>query len=268
MNRVISSTSNPKIKWVKSLQKNSTRKSEGVFVVEGKKEVGFAVDNEFQLHSIFLCPEIIVESETEILNQFQDDKTGVFTVSKDCYEKIAYRGSTDGLIAIFHNKDRSLNSLTMKDSPFFIVVESIEKPGNLGAIIRTADGSGADGVIVCDEKVDLYNPNVIRASVGTIFSTQVISTDSKSALDFLQKHEITAYGAILSKKSANYTTSDFTKPTALILGDEHKGLSDIWQSNSEAIQIPMLGTNDSLNVSNATAILAYEVVRQRSQLPE
>lgn len=261
MNLVISSTSNPKIKWVKSLQKNSTRKSEGVFVVEGKKEVGFAVDNEFQLHSIFVCPDIFGD-----IPSFGEN-IEIYSINKDCYEKIAYRGSTDGLIAVFHNKEKKLDEVTMRDNPFFIIVESIEKPGNLGAIIRTADGSGADGVIVCDEKVDLFNPNVIRASVGTIFTTQVISADSKSALDFLQKHEITAYGAILSKKSANYTTSDFTKPTALILGDEHKGLSDIWQSNSETIQIPMLGTNDSLNVSNATAILAYEVVRQRSQLP-
>lgn len=262
MNLSITSTSNPKIKWVKSLQKNSTRKDEGVFVVEGSKEVGYAVDNEYQLRSIFVCPDIYGE-----ITPFGDD-IEVYSINKDCFEKIAYRGSSDGVIAIFHTKEKKLDDVTMGENPFFIVVESIEKPGNLGAIIRTADGSGADGVIVCDEKVNLYNPNVIRASVGTIFSTQVISTDSKSALDFLQKHEVTAYGAILSKKSANYTTSDFTKPTALILGDEHKGLSDIWQSNSEPIQIPMLGTNDSLNVSNATAILAYEVVRQRSQISE
>lgn len=258
MNLNITSTSNPKIKWVKSLQKNSTRKEQGVFVVEGAKEVGYAVDNEFQLQSIFVCPDIYGEMPSF------GENIEIYTINKDCFEKIAYRGSSDGIIAIFHNKDKKLDEFTMGENPFFIVVESIEKPGNLGAIIRTADGSGADGVIVCDEKVDLYNPNVIRASVGTIFSTQVISADSKSALDFLQKHEITAYGAILSDKSINYATSDFSKPTALILGDEHKGLSDIWQNNSEAIQIPMLGTNDSLNVSNATAILAYEVVRQRS----
>lgn len=262
MNLTITSTSNPKIKWVKSLQKNSTRKEEGVFVVEGAKEVGYAVDNEFQLQSIFVCPNMYGE-----IPSYGDD-IEVYSINKDCFEKIAYRGSSDGIIAIFHNKDKRLDEVTMGENPFFIVVESIEKPGNLGAIIRTADGAGADGVIVCDEKVDIYNPNVIRASVGTVFSTQVVSTDVKSLLDFLSKHEITAFGAILSGDSNKYSESDFTKPTAIVLGDEHKGLSSIWQGHSEPIQIPMLGANDSLNVSNATAILAYEVVRQRSQISE
>lgn len=257
MNINITSTSNPKIKWVKSLQKNSTRKDEGVFVVEGSKEVGYAVDNEFRLRSIFVCSEIYGE-----ITPFGDD-IEVYSINKDCFEKIAYRGSSDGVIAVFHTKEKKLDDVTMGENPFFIVVESIEKPGNLGAIIRTADGAGADGVIVCDEKVDIYNPNVIRASVGTVFSTQVISTGVKSLLDFLNKHEITAFGAILSDISTKYSESDFTKPTAIILGDEHNGLSSTMQSNSEPIQIPMLGTNDSLNVSNAAAILSYEVIRQR-----
>ncbi|MCB9823176.1 RNA methyltransferase [Candidatus Nomurabacteria bacterium] len=259
---IITSTSNPKIKWVKSLQKNSTRKDEGVFVVEGAKEVGFAVDNEFLLHSIFVCPDIYGQVPSF------GDNIEIYSINKNCYEKIAYRGSTDGIIAVFHNKIKKLDDLTMGETPFFIVVESIEKPGNLGAIIRTADGAGADGVIVCDEKVDIYNPNVIRASVGTVFSTQVVSTDVKSLLDFLNKHEITSYGAILSDNSTKYSESDFTKPTAIILGDEHKGLSSIWHNNSEPIQIPMLGSNDSLNVSNAAAILAYEVIRQRKSTSE
>jgi TrmH family RNA methyltransferase len=259
---MITSTSNPKIKWVKRLQKNSTRKAEGVFVVEGAKEVGYAVDNEFQLQSIFVCPDIYGE-----IPSYGSD-IEVYSINKDCFEKTAYRGSSDGIIAIFHDKEKKLDELTMGDNPFFIVVESIEKPGNLGAIIRTADGAGADGVIVCDEKVDIYNPNVIRASVGTVFSTQVVSTDVKSLLDFLNKHEITAFGAILSDISTKYSESDFTKPTAIILGDEHKGLSSTMQSNSEPIQIPMLGTNDSLNVSNAAAILSYEVVRQREASSE
>lgn len=257
MNLSITSTSNPKIKWVKSLQKNSTRKELGVFVVEGAKEVGYAVDNEFQLQSIFVCPDIYGEIPT-----FGDD-IEIYSINKDCFEKIAYRGSSDGIIAIFHNKLKKLDEITMGENPFFIVVESIEKPGNLGAIIRTADGAGADGVIICDEKVDIYNPNVIRSSVGTVFSTQAVSTNAKDLLDFLNKHEINTYGAILSDGSKAYSECDFTKPTAIILGDEHKGLSPAWHTNSQPIQLPMLGTNDSLNVSNAAAILAYEVVRQR-----
>jgi TrmH family RNA methyltransferase len=262
MNLTITSTSNPKIKWVKSLQNNSTRKSEGVFVVEGSKEAGYAVDNEFQLHSIFVCPEIYGE-----ITPFGDD-IEVYSINKDCFEKIAYRGSSDGVIAIFHNKERRLDNVTMGEIPFFLVVESVEKPGNLGAIIRTADGAGADGVIICDERADIYNPNVIRSSVGTLFASQVISASTTDVMDFLQKHEITPYGAVLSDSSINYTVADLTKPTALILGGEHDGLSQEWRDNVQPIQIPMLGTNDSLNVSNAAAILAYEVVRQRGSRSE
>jgi len=258
MNINITSTSNPKIKWIKSLQNNSTRKAEGVFVVEGSKEVGYAVDNEFQLQSIFVCPDIYGE-----ITPFGDD-IEVYSITKDCFEKIAYRGSSDGVIAIFNNKEKKLDDVTMGENPFFIVVESVEKPGNLGAIIRTTDGSGADGVIVCDEKADIYNPNVIRSSVGTIFASQVLSASTKDVMDFLQKHEITPYGAVLSETSRVYTEADFTKPAAIILGSEHSGLSYDWVDRAQAIQIPMLGINDSLNVSNAAAVLAYEVVRQRS----
>ncbi|MBP9738112.1 RNA methyltransferase [Candidatus Saccharibacteria bacterium] len=254
---VITSPSNPKIKWVKSLHKNSTRRDESVFLVEGVKEIGFAVDGGYLLHSLFVCPEIYA-GDTPIFEDIE-----IYNVTKDCYEKIAYRESSNGLIAVFQAKQKTLDDLTFDDNPFYLVVESVEKPGNLGAIIRTADGAGVDAVIVCDQKTDIFNPNVIRSSVGTLFTSQVVVTSSEDLLDFLQKHEITPYGALLADDAAEYSKVDFTTPTALILGTEHEGLSDFWKTHAQPITIPMRGENDSLNVSNAAAILAYEVLRQR-----
>jgi len=257
MTPYISSTSNPKIKWVKSLHKNSTRRSEGVFLVEGIKEVGFAVDGGYLLNSLFVCPDIY----TADLHSFEGVE--IYSISKECYEKIAYRDTTNGLIGIFQSQYKTLDELTFGDNPLFLVVESVEKPGNLGAIVRTADGVGADGVIICDPKTDIFNPNSIRASLGTIFTKQVVSTTADELHDFILKHEITTYGASLSKDAVNYTSVNLTGPSAIILGTEHDGLSIFWQERSSPVTIPMHGENDSLNVSNAAAILAYEALRQR-----
>lgn len=255
----ITSTANPKIKWVKSLHKNSTRRSEDVFLVEGAKEIAFAIEGGYEPLSMFICPDIFEEDiSTQIL-----DLREVYTVTQEVFEKITYRGSSDGLLAVFQAKAKKLEALNLGESPFFIIVESVEKPGNLGAIIRTADGAGADAVIVCDERTDIFNPNVIRSSVGTVFSKQVSSGSKEEVFDFLEKHEISAYGALLSDGSTTYTQANFIGPTAIILGTEHEGLSEFWKARTKPVIIPMLGNNDSLNVSNAAAVLAYEVVRQR-----
>lgn len=256
----ITSSANPKIKWVKSLHKNSTRRTEGVFVVEGAKEIAAAIDNGYVPKTFFICPEIFGEDVSEVAVE------NVFTVSREVFEKISYRSGSDGLLAVFTLQEKKLENLNFAENPCFLVLESVEKPGNLGAIIRTADGAGIDGVIICDERADFFNPNVIRASVGTVFSKQIASGSREEVYDFLEKHEITAYGAILSEQSQRYTEVDFTSPLAIVLGTEHDGLSTFWQERSQAIMIPMLGNNDSLNVSNAAAILAYEVVRQRNSV--
>ncbi|HMS30899.1 MAG TPA: RNA methyltransferase [Candidatus Saccharibacteria bacterium] len=260
MNLCITSTSNPKIKWIKSLHKNSTRRDEGVFIVEGAKEIAYAIDGGYAPRCMFICPEIFGE---DLGSQFSE-LGEIITVSREVYEKIAYRGGTEGLLAVFEAKQKSLDELNFGENPFFLIIESVEKPGNLGAIIRTADGAGADGVIICDERTDIFNPNVIRSSVGTVFTKQVVTASSKDVYDFLERHEISAYGAILAKDSKHYTDADFSNPTALLLGTEHEGLSDFWKERSQPVVIPMLGSNDSLNVSNAAAVLAYEVVRQRA----
>lgn len=253
----IISTTNPKIKWVKSLHKNSTRRNEGVFLVEGAKEIAAAIKGGFTPKCFFVCPEIYKEDVSEIaVDNF-------FSVSQDAYEKISYRSGTEGLLAVFEARQKTLEQLNFGDNPVFLVLESIEKPGNLGAIIRTADGARIDAVIVCDEKTDIFNPNVIRSSIGTVFTKQVAMGSSERVYDFLEKHEITAYGAILSDDSENFTKADFSIPSAIVLGTEHEGLSTFWKERVQPVMIPMLGSNDSLNVSNAAAVLAYEAVRQR-----
>ena len=254
----ITSISNPKIQWVKSLHKNSTRRKEGVFLVEGVKEITFALDGGFTPISFFICPEIYREDISEI------DVDNFFSVSRKVYEKITYRSGTEGLLAVFAENQTKLTKLNFGEMPFFLIVESVEKPGNLGAIIRTADGAGVDAVIICDQKVDVFNPNVIRSSVGTSLTKPVITASNQEVFDFLEKHEISAFGAVISSESIDYTKANFSTPLAIILGTEHDGLSDFWKQRVQPIVIPMNGTNDSLNVSNAAAVLAYEVVRQRS----
>lgn len=256
----ISSTANPKIKWVKSLHKNSTRRKEGVFLVEGAKEIAAALDGGYLPRCMFICPEIFEEDLSPQILELRE----IYSVTKEVFEKIAYRGSSDGVLAIFEAKQRSLNELNFGENPLFLIIEAVEKPGNLGAIIRTADGAGVDAVIICDERTDIFNPNAIRASVGTIFTKQVVAASSAEVFDFLEKHEISVYGAILSDASELYSQVDLTNPVAIALGTEHEGLSDFWKTRAQPIAIPMLGSNDSLNVSNAAAVLAYEAVRQRA----
>ena len=227
-------------------------------MVEGVKEIAAALDGGFEPKCLFICPEIYAEEITI------EDGSHLYTVSREVFEKISYRSGSDGLLAVFYVKSRSLEELSFGENPFFIVVESVEKPGNLGAIIRTADGAGADGIIICNERTDIFNPNVIRSSVGTLFSKQVATASSEAVYDFLEKHEITAYGAILSDKSILYTNVDLSLPSAIVFGTEHEGLSEFWKERSQPVIIPMLGQNDSLNVSNAAAVIAYEAVRQRA----
>lgn len=231
-----------------------------MFLVEGIKEIAYALDGGYEPVSLFICPEVFGEE----LNPEEFNLSEIYMINRAVFEKIAYRGNSDGVLAVFEAKARTLDELTFGENPFFLIVEAVEKPGNLGAIIRTADGAGADAVIICEKKADLFNPNVIRASVGTAFTKQVVAASSAEVFDFLEKHEISVYGAILSDQSEPYSKIDLTDPAALVLGTEHEGLSEFWKSRVKPIAIPMLGSNDSLNVSNAAAVLAYEVVRQRT----
>ena len=241
-------------------QKSAERRQAGLFVVEGQRELEHCMEGGYSIDTIYCCAEL-----------FAHDKAGsipckaLHYVTRQVYEKIAYRGSTEGIVATVHAKQATLNSLRLSDSPLIMVVESVEKPGNLGAILRSADASHADAVIVCDPLTDLYNPNLIRSSIGAVFTVPTIATTSDEAIRFLKRHGIRILSAQLQDSKPYYDT-DMQQPTAIVMGTESTGLTDQWrQAADRHIRIPMLGRLDSLNVSVSAAILLFEAVRQRSQ---
>lgn len=255
----ITSPQNPKIKWARGLHKHSTRREEGVIITEGAKEIDAAVASGLYLKTLFVAPNIF-EDKNELPPAEQ-----VFTITNECFERLAYRSATDGLIGIFEEPRRTLGGLHLGRNPLILVLESVEKPGNLGAIVRTADGAGVDAVVVCDERTDIWNPNAIRASVGTIFSTQIAVAGSQEVYDYLQSLGASIYTAELTESAIPYIDADFTTPSALLLGTEHEGVSDFWLERTQHVVIPMQGRNNSLNVSVAAGVLVYEALRQRSQ---
>lgn len=260
----ISSFQNPKIKKLLQLQqKSSERRKEGLFVVEGQRELMHCVNAGMVVDSIFYCPEIIgAHSYNDAIGSFPENAR-CFEVTHDVYEKIAYRGSTEGIVAEIRTKRLSLNDLKLKSNPLIVVLESVEKPGNLGAILRSADAAGVDAVIVCDPLTDLYNPNLIRSSIGAIFTVPCIACSTDECIAFLKQHGITILTAQLQDSHLYYDT-DMRRGTAIIMGTEATGLTPAWRKAADAhIRIPMLGMLDSLNVSVSAAILMYEAVRQR-----
>ena len=256
----ITSLQNQRIKNIVKLQKASERRKQSLFVVEGLKEIKHVVQCGYQIHSLFYCPEIAPE---EILESIAPIVPQIFEVSAEVFSKIAYRETTGGVIALGHSRFLTFEELKLSKIPLVVVLEHVEKPGNLGAILRTADAAQVDAVIICDPATDLYNPNVIRASIGCVFSTQVISCSSEEAMEWLKSKKIRSYAAAIQTKKW-YHECDFNQSAALVMGTESDGLSQQWREFSEEIiKIPMMGINDSLNVSIATAILIYEAMRQR-----
>lgn len=259
----ITSAQNPKIKRLLQLQqKSSERRKAGLFVVEGIREVERCVEKGYEIDTIFYLNKPMAENISEIIEKNKGIK--LFEVSPTIYEKIAYRGSTEGVIAEVKTKDKTLNDLNLSENPLVVVLESVEKPGNLGAILRSADAAGADALIVCDPLTDLYNPNLIRNSTGAIFSVPCVACTSEECIKFLKENNIQILTAQLQDSELYYDT-DMKRGTAIVMGTEATGLTDIWRKAADAhIRIPMLGITDSLNVSVSAAILLYEAVRQRS----
>ena len=255
----ISSIQNPKIKLLTALQKKSAeRRSRGVFVVEGQRELQHCVEAGFEVESLFVCKELFT-------GDFDVKNAAVYTVSPKVYEHIAYRGSTEGVVAVVKCRERSLDDLELGETPLIIVLESVEKPGNLGAVLRSADAAKADAVIVCDPLTDLYNPNLIRASIGAVFTVPVVACDSSACIDFLKSKNIQILTAQLQDSSLYYET-DMRRGIAIVMGTDSTGLTQQWRLAADAhIRIPMLGRLDSLNVSVSAAILLYEAVRQRKK---
>ena len=253
---VITSVQNARVKHVVALQqKSSLRREEGLFVVEGQREIEHCIACGYEMVEMFVCEEL-------------HSRDGSYCViSKAVYEKMAYRGSTEGIIAIVKCKEHNISSVSCKlstvNNPLVVVLERVEKPGNLGAILRTAEAAGVDAVIVCDPLTDLYNPNLIRASIGGVFNVPTAVCTSEECIAFLKANHIKILTAQL-QDSYEYYDYDMTQATALVMGTESTGLTQQWREAADAhIRIPMLGRLDSLNVSVSAAILMYEAVRQR-----
>ncbi len=269
----VTSAQNPKIKELLALQEKSRlRREKGMFVIEGRRELEYCINAGYGIRSLFVCPEICPVQELESLLcgiHRQDGNPGnqpaIIEIPAALYSRIAYRGSTEGVIAEANITEKSLEELTLRENPLIVVLESVEKPGNLGAVLRSADAAGADAVIVCDPLTDLYNPNLIRASVGALFTVQTVAASSKETIDWLKANNIQILTAQLQDSEPYYET-DMSCGTAIVMGTEATGLTGIWRQNADRhIRIPMLGKLDSLNVSVSAAVLLYEAVRQRNR---
>ncbi len=256
----ITSTQNPKIKSLLALEKPRERRKQQLFIVEGTKEVRMALEAGYKIGNIFFCEEILdIKESGDIL---KEDKLLV-PVSRDVFDKIAVRETSGGILAVAEQKAHRLDDIVLSKTPLLLILEAVEKPGNLGAILRTADAAGVDAVIICDPQTDFYNPNVIRSSVGCVFTKQIASASSEETIAWLKKNNIQIFCTYL-KASHPYHEVNYTKSSAIVMGTEATGLSDIWVKNASAnIIIPMLGKIDSMNVSNAAAVVVYEAMRQR-----
>lgn len=255
----LTSLQNPKIKQLLLLQqKSSERRKTGLFVVEGQQELSHCQHAGYEIDTIFYCPALVADFQCPA-------NVRCFEVSGEVYEKVAYRGSTEGVIAEVRTKSLQLEDLKLGEHPLIVVLESVEKPGNLGAILRSADASGVDAVVVCDPLTDLCNPNLIRSSVGAAFTVPCVACSSEACIAFLKQRNIKILTAQLQDSHLYYDT-DMTCGTAIVMGTEHDGLTDLWRQAADAhIRIPMLGQIDSLNVSVSAAILMFEAVRQRQK---
>ena len=258
----ITSIQNAYIKNLLKLQEKSReRKKQGLFLIEGKREISLAIEANYEFDTILFDSDLI--SEQEILTLF-DSTINCIKISREVYQKLAYRDSTEGLIAVVKSKDFSLKNIQFSNKhPLILVAESIEKPGNIGALLRTADAANIDAVLIANPKSDLYNPNIIRSSVGCIFTNQIAVGTSKEIIDFLNKNNMNIYATTL-QNSNPYFQENYTKPTAIVVGTEATGLTTIFREKAtQNINIPMQGKIDSMNVSVAAAIVLFEAKRQR-----
>lgn len=261
----ISSVHNPLIKEIFQLQeKSKARKKSGLFVIEGMREIEIALKNDYQIEQLLCCFDLINQDYFETFRTKISENTQFISISKEVYQKIAYRESTEGIIAVTNAKTHRLEEIKLPENPLIIVLESLEKPGNIGAILRTADAAKVDAVFIANPKTDLYNPNIVRSGVGAVFTNKIAMADSEEIIKLLKNKNIPIFSAIL-QEAVPYYSVDYSKGAAIVMGTEATGLSDIWRAESDAnIIIPMEGQIDSMNVSVATAILIFEAKRQKS----
>ena len=254
---IIESAQNEKIKYITRLiTDNRFRKKEDIFVVEGKQENKRALKFGFDAQEFYIAEGIFNESLPE---------GKIHLVTDKIYDKIAYRGSSEGIIGIYKTKNFDLKDFKPKENSSIIIVESIEKPGNLGAILRSCEAFGIDALIVTDSKVDFYNPNVIRSSVGCLFGMNIFSSSNEETFKYLKENDYQIFTTIMDQDFENIQTRNLKEKSAILFGTEHSGLTDFWIGNGKNTIIPMSGSIDSLNLSNAVAICGYEILRQKME---
>jgi TrmH family RNA methyltransferase len=263
----IVSVKNQLIKEIVVLRsKSRERNKKKLIVIEGQKEVSLALISKIEIDKILYCPDIIDFGDIDNLFQDKIGSIPVFELSKEVFSKISYRESTEGIIVVAKSPQKKLSDLKVNSNSVFIILESVEKPGNLGAIARIADGAGVSGIIICDPLTDIFNPNAIRASLGCVFTTDVVVSDFEKTKEWLTQNQIKSFAAELNASNF-YQDTDFSGRIALVFGTEATGLTEKWIKGADArIKIPMLGEIDSLNVSTSVAVLVYDAMRQREFL--
>lgn len=263
MNKTISSSQNPLIKQLAQLkEKSRARKKSNQFLIEGKRELSLAIKGGYSVETVLFFPDLFSESEAKSMSQYNIE---IIEISKEVFQKLAYRETTEGVIAVVNSKKHQLENLKFESkNSLILIAEAPEKPGNIGALLRTADAANVDAVIIANPKSDLYNPNIIRSSVGCVFTTEIALASSEEAITFLKKYNFNIFSAIL-QESEPYYSQDYTLPTAIVVGTEATGLTEAWrEAATKNISIPMQGVIDSMNVSVAAGILIFEAKRQRN----
>jgi len=263
MQKVITSVQNPLIKNVMLLvEKPRARKEQNRIVIEGLREIRLAVMSGFRITDLFYSPGLVPGAELEALG-IRESHVAMAEVSREVFNRMAYRADSGGVIALAEPRRLSFGDLELGKMPLLLVLETVEKPGNLGALLRTADAAGLDAVIICDPQTDIYNPNAIRSGIGCIFTLPVVTSSSEEAIAWMHSSGITMFGTALTATHM-YHETDFRQPAAIIMGSEAYGLSKTWLKGADdLIKIPMSGKIDSMNVSASAAIVVFEAMRQR-----
>ncbi|WP_299681248.1 TrmH family RNA methyltransferase [uncultured Dokdonia sp.] len=263
MLKYISSSQNPTVKKLIKIQsKAKARQLEDAFLIEGLREINLAIAGGYSISELYIKASFIEDVSVVALI---DSLEGVLVTSlaDEVYRKVAYRDGTEAVIAFAKAKKTTLQELQLPENPLVLIAEAPEKPGNIGALLRTADAAAVDAVIIANPKTDLYNPNIIRSSVGCVFTNQIALAPTEEVISFLQEKGIQIFSAIL-QEAQSYHMQDYTQPTAIVVGTEATGLTAPWRTAStQNIIIPMCGEIDSMNVSVAAGILTFEAKRQR-----
>jgi TrmH family RNA methyltransferase len=260
---VITSTKNLRVKRLMALQKSNERKKSGLFVIEGTRETALALAAGYEIKAIFYCPELLQPAEIDKIRSQIPYVVEMFEVERNVFNALVYRQESGGIIVIAMQRELLLDNLKISGNPLIVVLEKVEKPGNLGAVLRTSDAAAVDAVIICDPQTDVYNPNVVRSSIGCLFTNQVAVADSMTTIGWLKAHGVAIYSTTL-EGAVFYHQVDYSHPSAIVMGTEATGLTDLWIKHADAgIKIPMLGKIDSMNVSTAAAVIIYEARKQR-----